>query len=254
MNAIIRHAESLKIEVNGEMLKPLTPRGVLAAIDYAKFVYEEHELFWKKETDVYTFDRSPQVRAIETSEAIVYGLRQIDVCATHLDGIDTADVDLESRITLRTPDNRLDVANFLPGHAPHEVGAAQSYIDCIELDSDEVYKVTARVADYVLSNLDNNHVIGVSHHVPMMLLLYAMGFLEKDAGVIPNLGGFQYGRRDYEGERFIQFWDCNGLGSTDLVRYDELKELSEGKIKARLKSKCQGRNLFSEVETRKYKK
>ncbi len=238
MNKIIRHAKSSKIKYDGKVLNPLSIEGVLAAIDYAKIVYAEDKREKEKfiaqelhdeedgcmvqyvayEPVIYTFDRSPQIRAIQTSEAIAYGLKQIEP-------------GLESRLVFNAPDPRLDIVNFLKGHSPGDVGDHKAYTDCIDLTPDEVYNVAAKFAAYMIDNAKRDHVIAVSHDVAMNIFLYLFGITEYDSPPIPSLSGFSYKLIGNE------FWLQTHYDDKQYsVPYADLKEVSENRVNERLKA------------------
>lgn len=198
-NRIIRHAESEKRWKEIGQARPLTIKGVVDALEYGRRLPDGS----------YALHHSPKIRATQTAEAIKYSLGD--------------------RVKVIEQDVRLDIVNFLSGHSPDVVGGRQAYIDCITLmEPDALFVTPTKYAAYILDNLGNNNVIGVSHDIPIGLFFYACGIIDENPALAPSLSGFGY---DFVKEEGSVLFKPDYIDVLFLVKTGNLEDLAAGKIK-----------------------
>lgn len=174
-NKIIRHAESATKVCGDEVLNFLSEEGIIGSINCGKNLVEITEII-----------TSPQIRAIETGYWINYGYE-----LEKLLGFEKK-ADMKKSVIRRSEDKRIDVANFLQGYSPHQVGCQKAYQHLIEHTPREIYTIAQRFASFVVSKLDNSGVLAVSHDIPISVFLYAIGINEIDSATSSNLQGFSF--------------------------------------------------------------
>ncbi|MBS3122331.1 phosphoglycerate mutase family protein [Candidatus Woesearchaeota archaeon] len=217
-NKIIRHAESTKIEYDGKVLSFLSEMGIKKAIEYGK------QLDKTIETEIIT---SPQIRAIETGYWIgySYGLEKVGDCKKHA--------------VKRSEDERIDVANFLQGYSPHQVGCQKAYEHLIERTPEEIYIIAQRFASFVVSKLDYSGVLAISHDIPMAVFLYVLGINEinsANSAMSGNLQGFSFGI-DNTVDTKHPIISVDGHSERYLVEMDYLDTLIQNKANCRLQAR-----------------
>ncbi|MBI4453970.1 histidine phosphatase family protein [Candidatus Woesearchaeota archaeon] len=225
-NKVIRHAESIKLKYDGKVLKFLSESGIKEAIEYGKKLVDEAVL--ADRSIITPIITSPQIRAIETGYWISYGFGREKLKDWEKDG------------GRRNEDKRIDVANFLSGYSPHQVGCQKAYQHLIEHTPEEVYTISQRFASFVVSKLDSSGVLAVSHDIPMSVFLYALGINEINSAMSANLQGFSFGIDsivDIKHPIISVDGQVDEHGKKYLVEMDYLEYLIQNKANCRLQAR-----------------